>query len=41
MMAISMVEYELLKVLWRGGQRRIQDFSQGRAPNDGLALECY
>ena len=22
-------------------QRRIQDFSQGRAPNDGLVLECY
>ena len=22
-------------------QGRIQDFSQGRAPNDGLVLECY
>ena len=26
---------------WTLGQARIQDFSQGWAPNDGLVLECY
>ena len=26
---------------WRYSQGRIQDFSQGRAPSDEPALECY